>query len=101
MRVSTARLISLGIGIAPQSAHASSLRAPGAALGPSVTLGELTMDADDVPRADAQAAAAAVSVINETANRAKRTIGVLVLLLVVRTFWMLNDAPRHGATERR
>jgi hypothetical protein len=66
-------LISLGIGIALQSLHGSSLRAAGPALGPSATLDELTIDADAAPRADAQAAPA-VSVINETASRAKRTI---------------------------
>ena len=73
MRASTARLISRGIGIAPQSAHVGSLLSAGPAFGRSATLGEFTMDADDVPRADAQAAAA-VSVTNETARRAKRTI---------------------------
>jgi hypothetical protein len=38
------------------------------------------MDAEAVPRPDAQATAA-VSVINETARRAKRTIGVLLLVI--------------------
>ncbi|HEY5416418.1 MAG TPA: hypothetical protein VIK41_16380 [Gemmatimonadaceae bacterium] len=67
MRASTARLISLGIGIASQSVHSTSLRAAGPALRPSATVGELTIEeADAVPRPDAQATAA-VSVINETA----------------------------------
>ena len=73
MRASTARVISLGIGIAPQSEHDSSLRAAGPALGRSESMGALTMDADDVPRADAQATPA-VRDINETTRRAKRTI---------------------------
>jgi len=73
MRDSTARLISPGIGIASQSVHGSSLRSADTALGPSAIVGEFTMDADDVPRVDAQAAAA-MSVTNETARRAKRTI---------------------------
>ena len=73
MRASTARLISLGMGIAPHSAQASSLFAAGPAFGRSATVGELTIDADALPRPDAQATAA-VSMINETALRAKRTI---------------------------
>ena len=73
MRASTARSISPGIGIAPHSAHVSSLFAAGPALERSAIVGELTMDADDVLRAEAQARAA-VSVISETARRAKRTI---------------------------
>lgn len=73
MRDSTAWLISLGIGIALQSPHASSARAAASALGPPAVDGALTMDADAAPRADAQATPA-VSVINETTSRAKRTI---------------------------
>jgi hypothetical protein len=66
-------LTSLGIGIAAQSVHSTSLRAPGPALRRSAFVGELTMDAEAVPRPDAQATPA-VSVINEAARRAKRTI---------------------------
>jgi len=72
-------VISLGIGIASHWVHGSSLLAAGPALGGSATAGELTMDADDVPRVDAQAAAA-VSVINETTRRAKRTIWLLLVI---------------------
>ena len=73
MRASTALLISRGIGMAPQSAHVGSLLSAGPAFGRSAVVGEFTMDADDVAGAEAQAAAA-VSMANEMARRARRTI---------------------------
>jgi hypothetical protein len=76
MRVSTARVISLGIGIGLQSKHVESLRADGPALSTSAVAGELATASGDALRADAHATPP-VSAIKETAIRARRTIWML------------------------